>query len=562
MTRPIFLLVFMMVSYGLYGITRTVCASGCDHSTIQAAINAASAFDVIQVNDAIHTELSITVNKSNLTIKGLGQSLTIVQAHSTQASAADRIFVVNSSITVIFEDMTLRHGNATGRGGGILLNDACSVTMNNVTMNNNDATEDGGAIATASSTSGITLILNECIIANNNGGTSDMNAEGGGIYNAGGNLTMTNTSVVNNNSGDDAGGVYLNEPGAIYTLTNCTISGNASGLAGGTTATIEAGGLNVLDGTATVINCTIASNTTTGFGGGIAIPDGGIIHLTNTIVADNVAGEDGQDIVAFNSTISTNNNNLVEDCFGGGCLTFSVTTDPGLQALATCTGGQYLHEISSGSSAENAGTNTGAPSDDICGGTRNNPPDLGAFEIGTVLPIELISFNGNKENEGILLRWLTASEVDNYGFEIERSVDGERWELLTFVEGVGTTTEVSEYHFLDESPLNNNGNNFYRLRQVDRNGMYQFSPIISIAWYDNIREVKLFPNPVIGKRLNIALGSSKRAEVTIFNAVGKLLKSNIVYNDTTLSLSELVSGIYIVEISTHEGKWMEKIVIP
>ena len=87
--------------------TRTVCASGCDFTTIAAAIVAASAGDTISVLDAVHTEAGIVIDR-DLTIQGQGAALTIVQADVTPGTATDRVFKVNSGVTATIKDMTIR----------------------------------------------------------------------------------------------------------------------------------------------------------------------------------------------------------------------------------------------------------------------------------------------------------------------------------------------------------------------------------------------------------------------------------------------------------------------
>ncbi len=156
-----------------HAATYTVCAIGCDFTTIQAAIDAVGTVngDTINVTDATHTEAGITVTK-DLTIQGQGASNTIVQANAARDVASDRVFNIASSSTVTITDMTIQHGNVTGRGGGIY-NDG-TLTLENVTVKENDASDDGG-----------------------------------GIYNDWlGNVILTNSTVSGNTADDDGGGIY------------------------------------------------------------------------------------------------------------------------------------------------------------------------------------------------------------------------------------------------------------------------------------------------------------------------------------------------------------------
>ncbi len=562
------LLVILFTSFYLssFSATLTVCSSGCDHTTIQAAINAASAFDVIQINEATHTELSITVNKSDLTIQGQGQTTTIVQAAGTQASASDRIFVVNTSITVNFQDLTLRHGNATGRGGAILLNSSSAVTFTRVTLTNNDSSEDGGAIASASSTSGIVLILEECIVSNNNAGVNTF-SDGGGIYSSGGNTTLTKCSIFNNQCGDDGGGVYISEFGSVNTFTNCVISGNTSGTAADGMELIDGGGVALFDGICTMTNCTVANNTAsgaTGAGGGVAIPSA-VLHITNNIFADNTASF-GADIAAAGSTIGINNNNLCEACAGPGCPTFLSTADPSLEPLNDCNNSEILfgHEIDPGTAGENIGTSTGAPATDLCGNPRSNPPDLGATEVGTNLPVDLLDFDAILQGEEVLLTWKTAMEYNNEGFEIERSPDGKNWEYLDFIAGRGISYEILSYSTIDPQPLT--GMNHYRLKQFDLDGNFEYSDIVSVSTLVNRPEgsVKVYPNPVQNGTLYVfsSEAGQKASSVFIYDQLGKLVfHANLLDEATTLDLSDLQGGFYVWCVEAETFKKQGKLVV-
>lgn len=556
-------------SFQSYSATLTVCASGCDHTTIQAAINAASAFDVIQINDATHTELSITVNKSDLTIQGQGQTTTIVQAAASQASAADRIFVVNASITVTFQDMTLRYGNATGRGGAVLLNSNCAVNFTRVTLTNNDSAMDGGAIASASSTSGIVLILEECIVSNNNGGVNNF-SDGGGIYSSGGNTTLTKCSVYNNSCGDDGGGLYISEFGSVNTLTNCVFSGNTAGLAADGMETIDGGGIALFDGICTMTNCTVAKNTCVGmsgegYGGGIAIPSA-ILHMTNNIFADNTADAgNGQDMAAGGSTIGINNNNLAEDCFGD-CPTFALTADPDMETLDDCNNSEILfgHQIETTSPADNAGTSVGAPTDDLCGNARSNPPDLGATEVGTLLPVELTDFHAILQGEQTLIQWRTTYEINNEGFEVERSPDGKNWEYLDFVNGRGDSYSVQSYGTIDEDPFE--GINYYRLKQLDFDGQIEYSGVVTVTILTDPKDrlVKVYPNPVQDGNLNIYFPERSQQSnlVTLYDQLGQVVIQKELLNEmTTLDLSALQNGLYIWQVEAGEFRQVGKVMV-
>jgi len=102
----------------------------------------------------------------------------------------------------------------------------------------------------------------------------------------------------------------------------------------------------------------------------------------------------------------------------------------------------------------------------------------GPFHTGPIaLPVELTSFTAQTTSEGVRLSWTTASELNNSGFEVQRSTNQTNWATLGFVRGAGTTTEAQSYSFVDASA---SGRVFYRLKQVDFDGQFEYSNIIEV----------------------------------------------------------------------------------
>ena len=171
-----------------------------------------------------------------------------------------------------------------------------------------------------------------------------------------------------------------------------------------------------------------------------------------------------------------------------------------------------------------------------------------------VLPVELTYFNGKKVTTGNQLTWQTASEKNNKGFEIQRSQDDNLdsyrdWETLDFIEGQGTITTTQNYTYLDKNPAK--GNNYYRLKQIDLDGKFEYSNIINVNYELGITNDKLsvFPNPVTNK-LNIIGG---QGQATIYNLLGQPVKQFTINTEqSTINVTDLPNGQYILHIQSRE----------
>jgi sugar lactone lactonase YvrE len=99
------------------------------------------------------------------------------------------------------------------------------------------------------------------------------------------------------------------------------------------------------------------------------------------------------------------------------------------------------------------------------------------FNAGTLLPVELSSFSALASTNGVLLTWTTASEKNNVGFDVERSADNNAFTKIAFVKGYGTTTQSHTYSFSDQ---NASGKVFYRLKQTDYDGKFEYSKTVEV----------------------------------------------------------------------------------
>jgi hypothetical protein len=284
-----------------------VCASGCDYTSIKAAIAAPTTLDgdTLAIAAGTYTEAGIIVNKS-LTLQGKGAANTIVQAAPTPGTASDRVFTIAGSVTVTLRELTIRHGFTVWGGAGIY-NDAGTLTVINSTVSGNvsDAPGGGGLY-----NAGTLTLINSTV-----SGNSALYFDGGGLLNYGAATLMNST--ISGNSAYSGGGLSNLSTSGTLTLTNSTVSGNsASGAPGGI--------YNV--GTATFTNSTISGNSATDPGGGFYQPYG-MLTLTNSIMADN---PHGGDCLSFGGAIISHGYNLDSD---GSCHLTAPADQPGVDPL-------------------------------------------------------------------------------------------------------------------------------------------------------------------------------------------------------------------------------------
>lgn len=164
------------------------------------------------------------------------------------------------------------------------------------------------------------------------------------------------------------------------------------------------------------------------------------------------------------------------------------------------------------------------------------------------LPVELISFEGVVDEEIVTIKWSTASEINNSHFEVERSLDGNRFELISIQEGIGNSNNIQNYSFIDDKTIP--GEIYYRLKQVDYNGTYTYSETITVTITSDKIITALFPNPVKDKilmRFNENIRPNSQLE--ILTTSGVLIKSFTIDSSLKeMDVSFLMSGVYILRI--------------
>ena len=163
------------------------------------------------------------------------------------------------------------------------------------------------------------------------------------------------------------------------------------------------------------------------------------------------------------------------------------------------------------------------------------------------LPVTLVSFEGQSENNQTKLTWKTTSETNNKGFKIERSADARMFEKIGFVDGSGDTKENQFYHFTDLHPI---AKGYYRLKQLDYDGKFEYSKIVMVKRSNGV--FKIYPNPAQDNL--IISGIEGEQDLNIVNDAGRMIMSTKVSAGKPVSIRSLKPGLYTVKVGTEAGR--------
>ena len=205
------------------------------------------------------------------------------------------------------------------------------------------------------------------------------------------------------------------------------------------------------------------------------------------------------------------------------------------------------------------------------GGTFNNGP----------LPVELTSFTASVLESKVILNWQTATEVNNYGFEVERTSPrpspqgeggeaGRGWEKIGFVKGHGNSNSIKEYSFVDGNV--SSGKVSYRLKQIDNDGKYEYSKEIEVDLItpNEFSLSQNYPNPFNpSTTIKFGLPKTSNVKLELFNILGEKIETLIDkemeagYHNYQLSIVnyQLTSGVYFYKIEAGSFSSVKKLLL-
>ncbi|MFN0291453.1 T9SS type A sorting domain-containing protein [Pedobacter helvus] len=407
----------------------------------------------------------------------------------------------------------------------------------------------------------------------NNTATIDGFIITGGVTNAGGAMYNDNSSPIfynctftqNTATYGGAIGNYQSSP----TFYNCVFSQNTANYGGGVdneqssptfyncifkeNTAIDAGdGIYNYSGTITLVNTTMVNNGAYGFRNGSGAD---LIIIKNSIIWDNIDG-------GYTAT-----NSLIKGTNPTGAGNINATNLTVNEVFADASNLDYA--LNQNSIALNKGDNAsflglGSTTLDLAGNARvykyNNSGviDLGAYEYQgdpAVLPVTLVDFIAKIEGNGVILQWQTANETNNKGFIVYRKGDvGEFVSLSEINADNSSTVGYQRYQFADQKPLN--GNNYYKLVQVDKDGEPTDLGTRALSFSLSTLSIQLYPNPTTSK---VFLNEEVEGSFVLFNNIGqKIANGTLAQLRSGWDISSLQKGIYYFSINGNSYKILKQ----
>lgn len=463
--------------------------------------------------------------------------------------------------------------NSARWGGAIQVRENAHILIEHSTFTNNYAEFSGAGIRA--------IDFSDPLIRFNHLYNNSVGSGGAAMYFYRSNALVMNNYIHNNSSTSSGGAASLDN--SMPTFINNIIVNNTAGNGGALHFTTLSN--------AKIINNTFSGNSATNGGAlyfslssnpdfinnifwGNTSPFGSQVYIANDnsdpnfyycIMQDGTLGFVGPGAAGNYTGIYLNNINVNPLFEGSGDHPFAITENsPAVDAGRPDTTGLNL------------------PSFDFVGNPRidNGIIDVGAYEYPSEIPVELVSFTINISGNNIALKWTTASEMNNMGFEIERQVGGRQsavgkspgsvagWEVIGFVDGNGTTTETNHYAFMDNSLLP--GKYQYRLKQIDYDGTFEYSQTIEVEIVI-VNEFILhqnYPNPFnpsttiswqspVGSHQTLkvfdVLGNEVATLVDEFKPAGRY--------EVEFDASHLSSGVYLYKLSTGDFTSTKKLIL-
>ncbi len=446
-------------------------------------------------------------------------------------------------------------GNSAGNLGGGTYMQSAQPEFRNVTISQNTAVAGGGGMYNASNAS---PHLQDVDITGNKAGATPTSGSGGGIYNNSAFPFLLNVTISGNSAGF-GGGIMYNGTSGVH--VNVLISGNLAGSNGG-------GIYNWTNSRPTLFNVTLAGNKSEGAGGAIYNSGNSGLTIRNSILWGNSGGIS----YASQATAATITHSLVQGLTGtsNGNISASGIPDDGSSLFTTphsytnapALNGNYT--LRPGTPVMNRGNkayyeysetdlvaqylSTLGITTDLAGNPRLYGPemDMGAYELidESALPVTLVRFSVERKEGSNYLSWQTAEETGASFFEIERSADAGTFEGIGMIRAKGDSKRLTSYTFTDPDHLSW-PHVYYRLRMVDHDGSFTYSPIVVARRTPVSEPFLVYPNPASDMVVVEVPGYNRAAPVCrVTDLTGRVVLEAV---GPRLDLKSLPAGLYFIQ---------------
>lgn len=192
------------------------------------------------------------------------------------------------------------------------------------------------------------------------------------------------------------------------------------------------------------------------------------------------------------------------------------------------------------------------------------------FTSTQLMPVELTSFNANIINEGVNLLWSTATEVNNFGFAVERKSASADWNQITFVEGNGNSNAPKVYSYIDNT-VDRTQNYQYRLKQIDNDGTFEYSSVVeaNFAAPVNFNLSQNYPNPFNpSTKIQFTVQKNENVQLNVYSIDGEKVAALFdgaasagVNYELNFEAGDLASGVYYYKLVSESGTQVRKMLL-
>lgn len=456
-------------------------------------------------------------------------------------------------------EVLITRNSAERLGGGTYIQGA-HPEFRKVTISLNAAGTGGGGMYNASNAD---PRLEDVEITGNTAGTTLTSGSGGGIYNYSAYPVLLNVRISGNSAGFGGGIMFNSASGGVH--VNVLIAGNLAGSTGG-------GVYNWTNSRPTFFNVTLAGNKSVNAGGATIYNDrnSALTTLRNSIVWGNSGGisyaSQSPAVTITHSLVqgwanadqgNISASDILDEGDGG-----SLFTTPHTYANAPTLNGDYT--LKPGTEVMNRGNkayyeysetdlvaqylSTLGITTDLAGNPRLYGPqmDMGAYELihESALPVTLVRFSVESKEGSNYLSWQTTEEAGASFFEVQRSADAATFEGIGIVRAKGDSKELTSYTFTDPDHLSWS-HVYYRLRMVDHDGSFTYSPIVVARRTPVSEPFRVYPNPASDMVMVEVPGYNRAAPVCrVTDLTGRVVLEAA---GPRLDLRSLPAGLYFIK---------------